>query len=39
MEEQVTIQISYVELKAVDPAPFINKLIKRGLNPLLYVLS
>lgn len=28
MEEQVTIQISYVELKAVDPAPFINKLIK-----------
>ena len=27
MEEQVTIQISYVELKAVDPAPFINKLI------------
>lgn len=36
MEEQVTIQISYVELKAVDPAPFINKLIKRGDNPLFY---
>jgi hypothetical protein len=30
MEEQVTIQISYVELKAVDPAPFINKLITEG---------
>lgn len=30
MEEQATIQISYVELKAVDPAPFINKLITEG---------
>lgn len=30
MEEQVTIQIYYVELKAY---------VKRGLNPLLYVLS
>ena len=30
MEEQVTIQISYVELKALDPASFINKLITEG---------
>lgn len=30
MEEQVTIQIYYVELKAY---------VKRGLNPLLSVLS
>ena len=30
MEEQVTIQISYVELEEVDPAPFINKLITEG---------
>ena len=30
MEEQVTIQISYVELEEVDPAPFINKLINEG---------
>lgn len=30
MEEQVTIQISYVELEEVDIAPFINKLITEG---------
>lgn len=30
MEEQFTIQISYVELKEVDIAPFINKLITEG---------
>ena len=30
MEQQVTIQISYVELKEVDVAPFINKLITEG---------
>lgn len=30
MEEQVTIQISYIELEEVDPAPFINKLINEG---------
>lgn len=29
MEKQAEIQISYVELEEVDPAPFINKLIKR----------
>lgn len=28
MEEQFDIQISYVELKEVDVAPFINKLLK-----------
>lgn len=33
MEQQVTIQISYVELKA-----YVKKK-KRGLNPLLSVLS
>lgn len=27
MQEQFDIQISYVELEEVDPAPFINKLI------------
>lgn len=27
MEKQAEIQISYVELEEVDPAPFINKLI------------
>lgn len=30
MEEQFEIQISYVELKEVDIAPFINKLITEG---------
>ena len=30
MENQVDIQISYVELKEVDIAPFINKLITEG---------
>ena len=30
MEEQFEIQISYVELEEVDPAPFINKLINEG---------
>lgn len=30
MEEQFDIQISYVELEEVDPAPFINKLITEG---------
>lgn len=30
MQEQFEIQISYVELKEVDPAPFINKLITEG---------
>lgn len=30
MEKQVDIQISYVELKEVDIAPFINKLITEG---------
>lgn len=30
MEEQFDIQISYVELKEVDVAPFINKLITEG---------
>lgn len=30
MQEQFDIQISYVELKEVDIAPFINKLITEG---------
>ena len=30
MEKQAEIQISYVELKEVDVAPFINKLINEG---------
>lgn len=30
MQEQFEIQISYVELEEVDPAPFINKLITEG---------
>ena len=30
METQADIQISYVELEEVDPAPFINKLINEG---------
>lgn len=30
MEKQADIQISYVELKEVDIAPFINKLITEG---------
>lgn len=30
MEEQFDIQISYVELKEVDIAPFINKIINEG---------
>lgn len=30
MEKQPEIQISYVELEEVDPAPFINKLINEG---------
>ena len=30
MEKQAEIQISYVELEEVDPAPFINKLINEG---------
>lgn len=30
MEKQAEIQISYVELEEVDPAPFINKLITEG---------
>lgn len=30
MQEQAEIQISYVELEEVDPAPFINKLITEG---------
>lgn len=30
MEKQAEIQISYVELKEVDIAPFINKLITEG---------
>lgn len=30
MQEQFEIQISYVELEEVDPAPFINKLINEG---------
>ena len=30
MEEQFDIQISYVELKEVDVAPFIKKLITEG---------
>jgi hypothetical protein len=30
MEEQFDIQISYVRLKEVDTAPFINKLITEG---------
>ena len=30
MQEQFDIQISYVGLEEVDPAPFINKLINEG---------
>lgn len=30
MEKQAEIQISYVELEEVEPAPFINKLINEG---------
>lgn len=30
MEKQADIQITYVELKEVDIAPFINKLITEG---------
>lgn len=30
MEKQAEIQISYTELKEVDIAPFINKLITEG---------
>ena len=30
MEKQAEIQISYVELEEVDPAPFVNKLITEG---------